>query len=47
MLKKLKVYAGPEHQHGAQNPKALELGDVVAPQNLEQAHTIEEVTHHA
>jgi large subunit ribosomal protein L13 len=25
MLKKLKVYAGPEHPHGAQNPEALEL----------------------
>ncbi|MEA2485926.1 MAG: hypothetical protein QOD46_1037, partial [Actinomycetota bacterium] len=24
-----------------------ELGDVAAPQNVEQAHTIEEVTHHA
>jgi large subunit ribosomal protein L13 len=23
MLKKLKVYGGPEHPHGAQNPKAL------------------------
>jgi large subunit ribosomal protein L13 len=47
MLKKLKVYAGPEHHHDAQNPRKLELGDVVAPQNIEQAHTIEEVTHHA
>jgi large subunit ribosomal protein L13 len=25
MLKKLKVYAGPEHPHGAQNPEALEF----------------------
>ncbi|GAB4190095.1 MAG: 50S ribosomal protein L13 [Phycisphaeraceae bacterium] len=25
MLKKLKVYAGPEHPHQAQNPKPLEL----------------------
>jgi large subunit ribosomal protein L13 len=25
MLKKLKVYAGPEHRHQAQNPKPLEL----------------------
>jgi large subunit ribosomal protein L13 len=25
LLKKLKVYAGPEHPHGAQSPKALEL----------------------
>lgn len=26
LLKKLKVYAGPEHPHAAQEPKALELG---------------------
>lgn len=25
MFKKLKVYAGPEHQHAAQQPKALEI----------------------
>ena len=25
LLKKLKVYAGPEHPHNAQNPKPLEL----------------------
>ena len=25
MLKKLKVYAGPEHNHQAQKPEALEL----------------------
>jgi len=25
MIKKLKVYAGAEHQHAAQQPKALEL----------------------
>ncbi|MDY7100791.1 MAG: 50S ribosomal protein L13 [Actinomycetota bacterium] len=25
-LKKLKVYAGPEHPHGAQKPQPLELG---------------------
>jgi large subunit ribosomal protein L13 len=25
MLTKLKVYAGPEHPHGAQNPQKLEL----------------------
>lgn len=43
MFKKLKVYAGPEHQHGAQGPKPLDLKDVAAPANLEQAHTIEEV----
>jgi large subunit ribosomal protein L13 len=43
MAKKLKVYAGPEHPHGAQNPTALDLRDVAAPQDPEQAHTIEEV----
>ena len=26
MLKKLKLYAGPEHPHAAQNPEALNLG---------------------
>ena len=25
MIKKLKVYAGPEHPHAAQNPEALKL----------------------
>ena len=25
MLKKLKVYAGPEHKHGAQQPQPLEI----------------------
>jgi large subunit ribosomal protein L13 len=25
MLRKLKIYAGPEHQHSAQQPKTLEL----------------------
>jgi large subunit ribosomal protein L13 len=44
MLKKLKVYAGPDHQHGAQNPKPLDLKAVAAPHNPEQAHTVEEVT---
>ncbi len=43
MLKKLKVYAGPEHAHGAQNPQPLDLRDVAAPHNPEQAHTVEEV----
>lgn len=47
MLKKLKVYAGPEHRHSAQNPKVLDLKEVAAPHNPEQAHTIEEVTHGA
>jgi large subunit ribosomal protein L13 len=26
LIKKLKVYAGPEHQHAAQNPKPLDQG---------------------
>ncbi len=43
MLKKLKVYAGPEHAHSAQNPQPLDLRDVAAPHNPDQAHTIEEV----
>jgi large subunit ribosomal protein L13 len=44
MLKKLKVYAGPDHPHSAQNPQVLDLKDVAAPHDPEQAHTIEEVT---
>ena len=44
MLKKLKVYAGPDHGHDAQNPKVLDIKEVAAPHNLEQAHTIEEIT---
>lgn len=44
MLKKLKVYAGAEHPHASQNPKPLDLKEVAAPHNPEQAHTIEEVT---
>ena len=47
MLKKLRVYAGPDHQQGAQNPKPLDLREVAAPHNPEQAHTVDEVTHHA
>ena len=43
MLKKLKVYAGPEHTHEAQNPQVLDLKDVAAPHNPDQAHTVEEV----
>ena len=43
MLKKLKVYDGPEHNQQSQNPKPLDLKEVAAPHNLEQAHTIEEV----
>jgi hypothetical protein len=43
MLKKLKVYAGPEHAHEAQNPQPLDLRDVAAPHNPDQAHTVEEV----
>ena len=44
MLKKLKVYAGSNHGHDAQNPKVLDIKEVAAPHNLEQAHTIEEIT---
>ena len=44
MLKKLKVYAGPEHPHGAQRPTVKDLKKVAAPQDMSQAHTIEEVT---
>ncbi|MDQ3939947.1 MAG: 50S ribosomal protein L13 [Actinomycetota bacterium] len=44
MLKKLKVYEGPDHKHASQNPKPLDLKEVAAPHNLEQAHTIQEVT---
>lgn len=44
MLKKLKVYNGAEHPHAAQGPKTLDVKDVAAPHNPEQAHTIEEVT---
>ncbi len=47
MLRKLRVYAGPEHQQGAQNPKPLDLREVAAPHNPERAHTVDEVTHHA
>jgi large subunit ribosomal protein L13 len=43
MLKKLKVYAGPDHPHGAQSPTVKDLKKVAAPQDLAQAHTIEEV----
>ncbi|CAN5674493.1 50S ribosomal protein L13 [soil metagenome] len=43
MSKKLKVYAGPEHPHSAQDPKVLDLRAVAAPENLEQAHTVQEV----
>lgn len=44
MLKKMRVYAGPDHPHGAQNPKPLDLTSVAAPHDPAQAHTIEEVT---
>lgn len=44
MLKKLKVYTGPEHPHKSQNPKPFDLKPVVAPHNPEQAHTVQEVT---
>jgi large subunit ribosomal protein L13 len=44
MLKKLKVYAGPDHKQVGQNPKPLDLKPIAAPHNPEQAHTIQEVT---
>ncbi|MGH2735315.1 MAG: 50S ribosomal protein L13 [Actinomycetota bacterium] len=44
MLRKLKVYAGAEHPHGSQKPRTLDLRQVAAPHDPEQAHTIEEVT---
>ena len=44
MLKKLKVYPGLEHPHSAQNPKEYDVKKVAAPHNLEQAHTVEEIT---
>jgi large subunit ribosomal protein L13 len=43
MLKKLKVYAGPQHPHSAQNPKTLDLKTVAAPHDPGHAHTIEEL----
>jgi large subunit ribosomal protein L13 len=43
MLKKLKVYAGPQHPHTSQKPQTLDLKQVAAPHNPEMAHTIEEV----
>jgi large subunit ribosomal protein L13 len=43
MLKKLKVYAGPDHPHTSQKPKPLDLKEVARPHNIEQAHTVEEV----
>ncbi len=45
MLKKLKVYSGPDHQQSSQKPKVLDLKDVAAPHDPERAHTIEELTH--
>lgn len=44
MAKKLKVYAGEAHAHGAQKPKPYDVHEVADPKNLDQAHTIEEVT---
>ena len=44
MLKKLKVYPGAEHPHHSQKPKPFDVKEVAAPHNIEQAHTIEEVT---
>jgi large subunit ribosomal protein L13 len=47
MFKKLKVYAAAEHPHTSQKPQTLDIKQVAAPHNPEQAHTIEEVTHGA
>jgi large subunit ribosomal protein L13 len=44
MIKKLKVYSDSQHPHSAQHPKTMDLKEVAAPQDPEQAHTIEEVT---
>ncbi len=44
MLKKLKVYAGPDHPHGPQNPKEFDIKRVALPHDPSKAHTIEEVT---
>lgn len=44
MFTKLKVYAGPDHPHSAQDPKDLDLKAVAAPKDPKQAHTIEEIT---
>ena len=46
MLKKMKVYAGEQHPHTAQNPKPLDLRSVAAPHDPSQAHTSGEVTQH-
>ena len=43
MLRKLKVYAGPDHPHAPQKPEPLDLKGVAAPHTPEQAHTVEEV----
>lgn len=44
MLKKLKVYAGSDHPHGAQDPTEYDVRGVATPHSPEQAHTVEEVT---
>lgn len=44
MIKKLNVYAGPEHPHSSQKPKVMDVKQVAAPHDPDQAHTIEEVT---
>lgn len=44
MLRKLKVYRGPEHPHVGQSPEPFDVKRVAAPHDPEQAHTIEEVT---
>lgn len=44
MVKKMKVYAGPQHPHSAQSPQPMDVKKIAAPRNPEQAHTVEEVT---
>jgi large subunit ribosomal protein L13 len=44
MFKKLRVYAGPDHPHAAQDPRPFDVKKVASPHDPEQAHTIEEVT---
>jgi large subunit ribosomal protein L13 len=33
MIRKLKVYAGPDHPHGAQKPKVLDIGHALSSAN--------------
>ncbi len=43
MVRKLRVYRGPDHPHKAQGLEVLDLKQVAAPHDPEQAHTIEEL----